>query len=164
MRMLCAGHGLGAGRAPCGGWGREHGPPALLAAAEHRAFHSGHGNGLIWRQATTTIPAARNLAADAWALWLSSRYLEIARTVPEPVLALIFIWTAAALGKLYPEADEKTDMQPLDGNKAAGGSWFDIICYGVAQQVLPNILRYTLLRFGINVRASSIIGYVGAGG
>jgi phosphonate transport system permease protein len=55
-------------------------------------------------------------------------------------------------------------MRPLDGVKAAGGSWFDQIRYGAVPQVLPNILSYTLLRFEINVRASSIIGYVGAGG
>jgi len=113
-------------------------------------------------------------------LWLSRRYLEIARTVPELVFALIFVFcfgvgplagvlaiglhTAGALGKLYSEANENIDMRPLDGVKAAGGSWFDQIRYAVVPQVLPNILSYTLLRFEINVRASSIIGYVGAGG
>jgi phosphonate transport system permease protein len=127
-----------------------------------------------------SFPAARNLAPNRWALWLSRRYLEIARTVPELVFALIFVFcfgvgpmagvlaiglhTAGALGKLYSEANENVDMRPLDGVKAAGGSWFDQIRYGVVPQVLPNVLSYTLLRFETNVRASSIIGYVGAGG
>jgi phosphonate transport system permease protein len=127
-----------------------------------------------------SFPAARNLAPNRWALWLSRRYLEIARTVPELVFALIFVFcfgvgpmagvlaiglhTAGSLGKLYSEANENIDMRPLDGVKAAGGSWFDQIRYAVVPQVLPNILSYTLLRFEINVRASSIIGYVGAGG
>jgi len=127
-----------------------------------------------------SFPAARNLAPNRWVLWLSRRYLEIARTVPELVFALIFVFcfgvgplagvlaiglhTAGALGKLYSEANENIDMRPLDGVKAAGGSWFDQIRYGVVPQVLPNVLSYTLLRFEINVRASSIIGYVGAGG
>jgi phosphonate transport system permease protein len=127
-----------------------------------------------------SFPAARNLAPNAWVLWLSRRYLEIARTVPELVFALIFVFcfgigpmagvlaiglhTAGSLGKLYSEANENIDMRPLDGVKAAGGSWFDMIRYGAVPQVLPNILSYTLLRFEINVRASSIIGYVGAGG
>jgi phosphonate transport system permease protein len=127
-----------------------------------------------------SFPAARNLAPNRWVLWLSRRYLEIARTVPELVFALIFVFcfgvgplagvlaiglhTAGALGKLYSEANENIDMRPLDGVKAAGGSWFDQIRYAVVPQVLPNILSYTLLRFEINVRASSIIGYVGAGG
>lgn len=127
-----------------------------------------------------SFPAARNLAPNAWVLWLSRRYLEIARTVPELVFALIFVFcfgvgpmagvlaiglhTAGALGKLYSEVNENIDMRPLDGVKAAGGSWFDMIRYGAVPQVLPNVLSYTLLRFEINVRASSIIGYVGAGG
>lgn len=127
-----------------------------------------------------SFPAARNLAPNGWVLWLSRRYLEIARTVPELVFALIFVFcfgvgplagvlaiglhTAGALGKLYSEANENIDMRPLDGIKAAGGSWFDMIRYGAVPQVLPNVLSYTLLRFEINVRASSIIGYVGAGG
>lgn len=127
-----------------------------------------------------SFPAARNLAPNRWVLWLSRRYLEIARTVPELIFALIFVFcfgvgpmagvlaiglhTAGALGKLYSEANENIDMRPLDGVKAAGGSWFDMIRYGAVPQVLPNVLSYTLLRFEINVRASSIIGYVGAGG
>ncbi len=127
-----------------------------------------------------SFPASRNLAPNKWVLWASRRYLEIARTVPELVWALIFVFcfsvgplagvlaiglhATGALGKLYSEVNENIDMRPLEGVKAAGGSWFDQIRYGAVPQVLPNILSYTLLRFEINVRASSIIGYVGAGG
>jgi len=127
-----------------------------------------------------SFAAARNLAPNGWVLWLSRRYLEIARTVPDLVWALIFVFcfgvgpmagvmavglhTMGALGKLYSEANENIDMRPLDGVKASGGSWFDQMRYGAVPQVLPNILSYTLLRFEINVRSSSIIGYVGAGG
>lgn len=127
-----------------------------------------------------SFPASRNLAPARWALWLSRRYLEIARTVPEIVFALVFVFcfgvgpmagvlaiavhTAGSLGKLYSEVNENIDMRPLEGVKAAGGSWFDQIRYGAVPQILPNVISYTLLRFEINVRASSIIGYVGAGG
>jgi phosphonate transport system permease protein len=127
-----------------------------------------------------SFPASRNLAPNGWVLWTSRRTLEVARTVPELVWALIFVFcfsvgpmagvlaiglhAAGALGKLYSEVNENIDMRPLEGVKAAGGSWFDQIRYGAVPQVLPNIMSYTLLRFEINVRASSIIGYVGAGG
>lgn len=127
-----------------------------------------------------SFPASRNLTPNAWVLWITRRYLEIARTVPELVWALIFVFcfsvgpmagvlaiglhAAGALGKLYSEVNENIDMRPLEGVKAAGGSWFDQIRYGAVPQVLPNIISYTLLRFEINVRSSSIIGYVGAGG
>ncbi len=127
-----------------------------------------------------SFPASRNLAPNKWVLWISRRYLEIARTVPELVWALIFVFcfsvgpmagvlaiglhACGALGKLYSEVNENIDMRPLEGVKASGGTWFDQIRYGAVPQVLPNIISYTLLRFEINVRASSIIGYVGAGG
>jgi phosphonate transport system permease protein len=127
-----------------------------------------------------SFPAARNLAPDAAVLWASRRALEIARTVPELVWALIFVFcfgvgpmagvlaiglhAAGALGKLYAEVVENIDMAPLDGVRAAGGGWWDRVRYAAVPQVLPGIVSYTLLRFEINVRASSIIGYVGAGG
>ncbi|MEX5726664.1 phosphonate transport system permease protein [Rhodovulum iodosum] len=127
-----------------------------------------------------SFPAARNLAPNRWVLWITRRFLEIVRTVPDLVWALIFVFcfsvgplagvlaiathATGALGKLYSEVNENIDMKPLEGVKAAGGSWFDQIRYGAVPQVLPNIISYTLLRFEINVRSSSIIGYVGAGG
>lgn len=127
-----------------------------------------------------SFPAARNLTPNKATLWISRRYLEIARTVPDLVWALIFVYcfsvgplagvmaiglhATGALGKLYSEVNENIDMRPLEGVKAAGGTWFDQIRYGAVPQVLPNIVSYTLLRFEINVRSSSIIGYVGAGG
>ena len=127
-----------------------------------------------------SFPAARNLAPNKWILWFTRRFLEIARTVPDLVWALIFVFSfgigplagvmaialhcIGALGKLYSEANENIDMRPLDGIKAAGGTWAQQIRFGAVPQVLPNIISYTLLRFEINVRSSSIIGYVGAGG
>lgn len=127
-----------------------------------------------------SFPAARNLTPNRAVLWITRRLLELARTVPDLVWALIFVFAfsvgpmagvlaiglhaTGALGKLYSEANENIDMRPLDGVKASGGTWFDQIRYGVVPQVLPNIISYTLLRFEINVRSSSIIGYVGAGG
>lgn len=127
-----------------------------------------------------SFPAARNISPNRWVLWLTRRFLEVARTVPELVFALIFVFcfgvgpmagvlaiglhTCGSLGKLYSEVNENIDMRPLEGVKSAGGSWFDQIRYGAVPQILPNIISYTLLRFEINVRSSSIIGYVGAGG
>ena len=127
-----------------------------------------------------SFTASRNLAPSRWIMWLTRRYLEIARTVPELVFALIFVFcfgvgplagvlaialhSTGSLGKLYAEANENIDMRPVEGIKASGGSWFDQMRYGVVPQVLPNTLSYTLLRFEINVRSSSVIGFVGAGG
>lgn len=127
-----------------------------------------------------SFPASRNLTPNKWVFQLSRRYLEIIRTVPELVWALIFVFcfgvgpmagvlaiglhATGALGKLYSEVNENIDMRPVEGVKASGGNWFEQIRYGVVPQVIPNIISYTFLRFEINVRSSSIIGYVGAGG
>jgi phosphonate transport system permease protein len=124
--------------------------------------------------------AARNLAPTPWAYHLARRFLEFCRTVPEIVFALIFVWafgigplagilaiiihTAGANGKLFAEVLENADTGPMEGVRAAGGNWFQRMRYGVLPQVVPNFLSYTLLRFEVNVRGASVLGFVGAGG
>jgi phosphonate transport system permease protein len=126
------------------------------------------------------FPAARNLAPGTWAFHLGRRTAEVCRTVPEIVFALIFVWafgigplagilaislhTAGALGKLFAEVVENADPGAGEGVRAAGGNWFHRVRFGVLPQVLPNLLSYALLRFEINVRGASVIGFVGAGG
>jgi phosphonate transport system permease protein len=124
--------------------------------------------------------AARNLTPHSSAYVISRRLLEIARTVPELVFALIFVYafglgslpgvlaiavhSMEALGKLFSEVNENIDPGPVEGVRAAVGNWFQVLRYAVVPQVLPNFASYTLLRFEINVRASSVVGFVGAGG
>ena len=126
------------------------------------------------------FPAARNMAPNSWVYHLSRRFLEVCRTVPEIVFALIFVWafgigplagilaiiihTAGANGKLFAEVAENADTGPMEGVRAAGGNWFQRMRYGVLPQVLPNFLSYTLLRFEVNLRGASVLGFVGAGG
>ena len=55
-------------------------------------------------------------------------------------------------------------MRPLDGIRAAGGNWLQGVRYAILPQVLPNFVSYVLLRFEINVRGATVIGFVGAGG
>jgi phosphonate transport system permease protein len=127
-----------------------------------------------------SFPASRNLMRNRAIRFASRRVLEIARTVPELVYALIFVFcfgigplagvlaiaihTMGALGKLYSEVNENIDMKPVEGLRAAGADWLQMVRYAVVPQVLPNHVSYTLLRFEVNVRSSSIIGFVGAGG
>lgn len=124
--------------------------------------------------------AAGNLLPLRPVVFAVRRLLETLRTVPQVVLAFIFVWpfgigplagilaigihTTGALGKLFAELNENIDMRPVEGIKAAGGSWLAQMRYGVLPQVLPGFLSYGLLRFEINVRSSTIIGFVGAGG
>jgi phosphonate transport system permease protein len=126
------------------------------------------------------FPAAHNLMTHGWVYVICRRLLDIARTVPELVFALIFVYafglgslpgvlaiavhSMGALGKLFSEVNENIDPGPAEGVRAVGGNWWQIIRYAVIPQVLPNFASYSLLRFEINVRASSVVGFVGAGG
>jgi len=123
--------------------------------------------------------AASNLSGQR-TRWAARRLLEFFRTVPEIVFALIFvlafglgpmagvlaltIHTMGALGKLFTEIVENIDMKPIEGIASTGGSWFDSIRYAVLPQVMSGFATYALLRFEINFRGSSIMGFVGAGG
>ena len=109
-----------------------------------------------------------------------ARGFEFCRTVPGIVFALIFviafglgpmagvfaimIHTTGALGKLYSEVVENIDMKPVEGVRATGASWIAGIRFAVVPQVLAGFASYTLLRFEINVREASVMGFVGAGG
>lgn len=126
------------------------------------------------------FPAARNLAPRRAIHQITRRGLEATRTVPEIVYALIFVWafgvgplagilaiaihTAGALGKLFAEVIENAEMQPWDGLRASGANWAQACRYAILPQVAPNLLSYALLRFEINLRGASVIGFVGAGG
>ncbi|WP_425051573.1 phosphonate ABC transporter, permease protein PhnE [Psychromarinibacter sp. S121] len=108
------------------------------------------------------------------------RIMDIMRAVPEIVIALVLIFmlgggpvpamiaiafhTAGALGKLFSEVAENADLKPVDGLSSVGANWSQRMILGVVPQVAPNFLSYSLLRFEINIRASAILGFVGAGG
>jgi len=127
-----------------------------------------------------SFPAAQNLMKNTTIYWFARRFMEVCRGVPEILIALVFVFaygigplagilaiaihSAGALGKLFAEVNENASLKPVEGVRASGGNWFEEIRYAVVPQVLPNFASYTLLRFEINVRASSIVGFVGAGG
>lgn len=83
---------------------------------------------------------------------------------PIPAMIAVAFHTAGALGKLFSEVNENADADPVEGLASCGASWLQRMRFGVLPQVLPNYLSYFMLRFEINVRASAILGFVGAGG
>jgi len=83
---------------------------------------------------------------------------------PVPAMIAVAFHTAGALGKLFSEVNENADMNPVIGLESCGASWLQRMRFGVIPQVLPNYLSYFMLRLEINVRASAILGFVGAGG
>src|SRR6185437_2006068 len=76
----------------------------------------------------------------------------------------IGIHSFGALGKLFTEVIENIDPNPVEAVRSCGGAFPVVVRFAALPQVLPNLASYALLRFEINVRASSIIGFVGAGG
>ena len=83
---------------------------------------------------------------------------------PVPAMIAVAFHTAGALGKLFSEVNENADADPVEGLASCGANWLQRMRFGVLPQVLPNYLSYFMLRFEINVRASAILGFVGAGG
>jgi phosphonate transport system permease protein len=126
------------------------------------------------------FPAAINLAPNRAVHFAFRRVLELFRSVPDIVYALILVWTfgvgplagilaialhtVGALGKLFAEVVENADMRPWEAVRATGGTWAHGVRFAILPQVLPNFLSYALLRFEINVRGATVIGFVGAGG
>lgn len=124
--------------------------------------------------------STRGLAFWPMGIPLFRRSMDIMRAVPEIVIALVLIFimgagpipamiaiaihTSGALGKLFSEVNENCDMKPVDGLASVGASWGQRMWFGVFPQVVQNYFSYALLRFEINIRASAILGFVGAGG
>ncbi|CAN5201270.1 phosphonate ABC transporter, permease protein PhnE [soil metagenome] len=124
--------------------------------------------------------AAAHVSPRPWLRVLVRRFCELCRTVPELVFALMFviafglgpmagvlavaIHTLGALGKLFAEVVENIDMKPVEGVTATGAHWTVAMRYGALPQTMSNFVSYTLLRFEVNVRGATVMGFVGAGG
>jgi phosphonate transport system permease protein len=106
--------------------------------------------------------------------------LNVLRTIPDLILAIIFVafiglgalagvsalfvFSLGILAKLISETIESIDPNPLEAIRATGGNVIQVIWYGVLPQILPHFTSYTLYVLEINVRASVVLGFVGAGG
>jgi phosphonate transport system permease protein len=124
--------------------------------------------------------AAENTSPAPWFRFAVRRVLEFARTVPGIVFALIFviafglgpmagvlaiaIHSTGALGKQFSEIVENADMKPVEGVRSTGANWISCMRFAVLPQVAAGYASYALLRFEINVREASVMGFVGAGG
>jgi phosphonate transport system permease protein len=123
--------------------------------------------------------ASSNIA-PAWVHQPVRRLMDGCRAINEMVFALLFVvavglgpfagvlalWihTTGTLAKLFSEAVEAIDPQPVEGIRATGANALEEIVYGVVPQVMPLWISYSLYRFEANVRSASVVGMVGAGG
>jgi phosphonate transport system permease protein len=106
--------------------------------------------------------------------------LNIVRSIETLMWAIVFaVWvglgpfggtlalmlhTIAALGKLYSEAIESIDPGPIEAIRATGGTGPQIVVYAVLPQIMPTFLSFTLFRWDINVRMSTVVGLVSDAG
>lgn len=123
--------------------------------------------------------AAENLVGRPIA-WVTRQVFNILRAVPEVILALLFIpvfglspmagvlaigvGSIGSLGKLFYEIIENIQQGPIEATDAVGASGVQRLRWGVIPQVAPELTSFLLYRFEINIRASSVLGIVGAGG
>jgi phosphonate transport system permease protein len=126
------------------------------------------------RNLTSHLPAGGAVYAVTRALF------NLTRSIEALVLAIIFtVWVGlgpfagvlalgvhsiASLGKLYSEAIESIDTGPIEAIMATGASALQVIRYAVVPQIVPQFIAFTIYRWDINVRFSTVIGFVGGGG
>ncbi len=128
--------------------------------------------------------AARNLMGGnpitLFIYFVVRTILNIIRSIEPLIIAIIFVvivglgpfagaiaitlHTIAALGKLYSEVIEGIDPGPQEAIRATGGTWLQMVRYAVIPQIVSPFTSFTIFRLDINVRTSTIIGFVGGGG
>ncbi|HEY4074033.1 MAG TPA: phosphonate ABC transporter, permease protein PhnE [Herbaspirillum sp.] len=140
----------------------------------------------VWGTALAVVCAvpcgllASSNIAPPWISQPIRRLMDAARAINEMVFAMLFVVavglgpfagvlalfvaTTGTLSKLFSEAVEAIDPQPVEGIRATGAHALEEIAFGVLPQVLPLWISYALYRFEANVRSATVLGMVGAGG
>jgi phosphonate transport system permease protein len=124
--------------------------------------------------------AAQNTTPNVATLWLGRFILVTSRSVNTIIWALLFVAifgpgalagilaitfrSLGFLGKLMGEAIEEIDRRPVEALQATGASKGKVILYAIVPQVLPAFWAVSILRWDINIRESTVLGLVGAGG
>lgn len=128
--------------------------------------------------------AASNITKRGWlgttVYYLSRSFFNLIRSYDPLVMATVFaFWlgygpfagvlaltvvTIASLGKLFSEAVESIDPGPSEAILATGANRWQTVVYAVIPQIIPDFISFIIYHWDINVRISTIIGYVGGGG
>ncbi len=129
--------------------------PIALLAARNTTF-----NTVTWFIGRLVLVTSRSVNTVVWGL------LFVAIFGPGPMAG---IWAIAFrsigfMGKLIAEAIEEIDEGVVEAIEATGASRLQVLIYGILPQVLPVIYGTTVYRWDINIRESTVLGFVGAGG
>ena len=123
---------------------------------------------------------ASNLSPNRLVFYLTRQIFNVARGINEIIFALVFVAAvglgpfagilalsihgAGMLGKFFAEQIEQADPGPIEALRATGANAMHTLVFGVLPQVLPGWIASTLYRLEVNLRTSTILGMVGAGG
>lgn len=105
-----------------------------------------------------------NIVRSIESLILAIIFVVIVGLGPFPGMLALTLHTIAALGKLYSEVIEGIDPGPIEALQSTGANWLQVVSYSVIPQIVPPFTALTIYRWDINVRSSTIIGFVGGGG
>jgi len=124
--------------------------------------------------------AAENTTPNAATFWLGKLIVTVSRSVNTIIWALIFVVTFGSgplagavaiafrsvgfLGKLLGEEIEEIEFGQVEAVRATGASPLQLLLYGVLPQVKPALVGLAVYRWDINIRDSTVLGFVGAGG
>ena len=125
--------------------------------------------------------ASRATTYNGWVYGASKGFMNVMRTIPDLIWAVFFatavgfgtpfagalamiMFSLAIMSKLFSETVDAIDVGPLEAGKASGARHSQVIQYTAFPQVSPNYVAYSFYIFELNIRASVIIGFVGAGG
>lgn len=123
--------------------------------------------------------AARNLM-PAWITWPMRLFIALCRSFHQVIIAILFVkavgfgalagilaLTVASIGfigKLFAEAIEEISLKQVEAIRATGAPFLNVITYGVMPQVLNRFVGFATYQFDSNLRNSTMVGIVGAGG
>jgi phosphonate transport system permease protein len=124
--------------------------------------------------------AAENTTPNAVTFWLGKLIVTVSRSVNTIIWALFFVVMFGSgplagavaiafrsigfLGKLLGEEIEEIDFGQVEAVRAAGASSVQVLIYGILPQVKPALVGLSIYRWDINIRDSTVLGFVGAGG
>ncbi|SEE49997.1 phosphonate ABC transporter, permease protein PhnE [Jiangella alba] len=124
--------------------------------------------------------AARTVTPHPLVAWTARGAMLAVRSVPELILAVVFvaavglgpvagvcalgIGSIGFLGKLVADAAEEIDLGPVEAVRAVGGGWWQVLFSAVIPQLMPNLIGSSLYLLDVNIRHSTVLGIVGAGG
>ncbi|QNQ82822.1 phosphonate ABC transporter, permease protein PhnE [Lactobacillus sp. PV012] len=123
---------------------------------------------------------ARNIVKNKAVTGILRLIMNVIRTIPDLLLGAIFVaivgigpiagimalsvFTFGIVVKLFYESVETIDPGPIEALTASGASKIQVIHYAVLPQIMTYFISDVLYAFEINVRASTVLGYIGAGG